>query len=393
MNVKAIQAAIKHLKNGGLAIIADDEDREAEGDLLGLASKVTPEKINFITQHARGLLCVPMAPETAKRLGITLMTADNTEPFGTAFTISVDAKSTSTGISAFDRATTIKQLANPKTAFDDFYHPGHIFPLIARPGGVKERNGHTEAAVDLARLAGEEPVAYICEILSADGHMARQPELKRLAAEYDLSFLTIKDLQEYLQTEASKPLATVELPSEFGNFRLRPFEDGTIAIRKGTWTTNSSVLVRLHSECFTGDVLGSMRCDCGQQLQQALKIIERAGQGVVLYLPQEGRGIGLLNKLRAYKLQEQGLDTVQANEALGFADDERNYQSAAHHLKELGIFNLRLLTNNPDKIQQLQQYQLNIVERIPLEIPAQPYDQHYLETKKEKFHHLLKLGE
>ena len=365
MNVKAIQAAIKHLKNGGLAIIADDEDREAEGDLLGLASKVTPEKINFITQHARGLLCVPMAPETAKRLGITLMTADNTEPFGTAFTISVDAKSTSTGISAFDRATTIKQLANPKTAFDDFYHPGHIFPLIARPGGVKERNGHTEAAVDLARLAGEEPVAYICEILSADGHMARQPELKRLAAEYDLSFLTIKDLQEYLQTEASKPLATVELPSEFGNFRLRPFEDGTIAIMKGTWTTNSSVLVRLHSECFTGDVLGSMRCDCGQQLQQALKIIERAGQGVVLYLPQEGRGIGLLNKLRAYKLQEQGLDTVQANEALGFADDERNYQSAAHHLKELGIFNLRLLTNNPDKIQQLQQYQLNIVERIP----------------------------
>ena len=262
MNVKAIQAAIKHWKNGGLAIIADDEDREAEGDLLGLASKVTPEKINFITQHARGLLCVPMAPETAKRLGITLMTADNTEPFGTAFTISVDAKSTSTGISAFDRATTIKQLANPKTAFDDFYHPGHIFPLIARPGGVKERNGHTEAAVDLARLAGEEPVAYICEILSADGHMARQPELKRLAAEYDLSFLTIKD-----------------------------------------------------------------------------------------------------------------------------------YQSAAHHLKELGIFNLRLLTNNPDKIQQLQQYQLNIVERIPLEIPAQPYDQHYLETKKEKFHHLLKLGE
>ena len=223
--------------------------------------------------------------------------------------------------------------------------------------------------------------------------MARQPELKRLAAEYDLSFLTIKDLQEYLQTEASKPLATVELPSEFGNFRLRPFEDGTIAIMKGTWTTNSSVLVRLHSECFTGDVLGSMRCDCGQQLQQALKIIERAGQGVVLYLPQEGRGIGLLNKLRAYKLQEQGLDTVQANEALGFADDERNYQSAAHHLKELGIFNLRLLTNNPDKIQQLQQYQLNIVERIPLEIPAQPYDQHYLETKKEKFHHLLKLGE
>lgn len=391
MDVKKIQAAIEQLKQGGLVIVMDDLDREAEGDLVGLASKATPAKVNFMTKHARGLMCVPMAPAAADRLELRQMTVDNTDPFGTAFTISVDHHSTTTGISAFDRCRTISHLADPASRNADFYKPGHIFPLVAKAGGVLERNGHTEAAVDLAKLAGVEPVAYICEILKDNGEMARSPELHEMAAEYGLPTITIKDLQEYRRNPVSRPVAEVKLPSAYGNFRLRRFAGDNLALIKGDLAGEEPVLVRLHSECFTGDVLGSLRCDCGPQLHAAMERISAAGRGMVLYLRQEGRGIGLANKLRAYRLQEQGYDTVEANEQLGFRPDERQYDLAAKMLKQLGVRRVALLTNNPDKIGQLRLDGIEITRRVPLEIQPNRYDQRYLTTKKEKFHHLLTL--
>ena len=391
MDVKKIQAAIEQLKQGGLVIVMDDLDREAEGDLVGLASKATPAKVNFMTKHARGLMCVPMAPSVADRLELRQMTVDNTDPFGTAFTISVDHHSTTTGISAFDRCRTISHLADPASRNADFYKPGHIFPLVAKAGGVLERNGHTEAAVDLAKLAGVEPVAYICEILKDNGEMARSPELHEMAAEYGLPIITIKDLQEYRRNPVSRPVAEVKLPSAYGDFRLRRFAGDNLALIKGDLAGEEPVLVRLHSECFTGDVLGSLRCDCGPQLHAAMERISAAGRGVVLYLRQEGRGIGLANKLRAYRLQEQGYDTVEANEQLGFQPDERQYDLAAKMLKQLGVRRVALLTNNPDKISQLGLDGIEIARRVPLEIQPNRYDRNYLTTKKEKFHHLLTL--
>lgn len=391
MDVKKIQNALMHLKNGGLVIVMDDLDREAEGDMIGLASKATPQKVNFMTKYARGLMCVPMAPSVAKRLQLPQMTSDNTDPFGTAFTISVDHKSTTTGISAFDRWRTIKNLANPTATNEDFYKPGHIFPLVAKENGVLDRNGHTEAAVDLAKLAGEEPVAYICEILKSNGEMARSPELHEMAEEYSLPIITIKELQEYWQSEVSQPVEPVNLPTEYGNFKLYRFDDDNLALVKGNLQEDQSVMTRLHSECFTGDVLGSMRCDCGPQLHEAMRMIEKKGTGVVLYLRQEGRGIGLRNKLKAYRLQEQGLDTAEANEHLGFKPDERTYETAAKILKELGVTKIDLLTNNPDKIEQLKMDGITINRRIPLEIAPNTYDKNYLMTKKNKFHHMLDL--
>lgn len=391
MDVKKIQATIKHLQEGGLAIVMDDADREAEGDLVGLASKATPEKVNFMTKYARGLMCVPMAPEVAERLKLPQMTADNSDPFGTAFTISVDHHSTTTGISAFDRWRTITHLAAPTAKNEDFYKPGHIFPLVAKKNGVLERNGHTEAAVDLARLAGVEPVAYICEILKDNGEMARSVELHEKAAEFGLPIITIKELQEYRQSLASKPVEEVHLPSQYGNFRLRWFDGNNLALLKGDIDPTTPVMVRLHSECFTGDVLGSLRCDCGPQLHEAMRRIEKNGSGIIIYLRQEGRGIGLANKLRAYHLQEHGYDTAEANEKLGFAPDERRYDQAVAILHQLGITKINLLTNNPDKIAQLQLGDIEINERIPLEIAPNNYDENYLITKKNKFHHLLNL--
>lgn len=391
MDVKKIQAAIKHLQTGGLVIVMDDLDREAEGDLVGLASKATPEKVNFMTKYARGLMCVPMAPEVAKRLELPQMTADNSDPFGTAFTISVDHRSTTTGISAFDRWRTITHLADKAARNEDFYKPGHIFPLVAKANGVLERNGHTEAAVDLAKLAGEEPVAYICEILQENGEMARSKELHEKAAEFGLPIITIQELQEYLRSDASNKVEEVHLPSEYGDFKLRWFAGDNLALIKGDLDLKDPVMVRIHSECFTGDVLGSLRCDCGPQLHEAMRRINENGSGIVLYLRQEGRGIGLQNKLRAYKLQEQGLDTVEANEKLGFAADERQYKQAAAMLRQLGVTKINLLTNNPDKVDQLKLDGITINQRLPLEITPNKYDRFYLETKKKKFNHLLNL--
>lgn len=392
MDVHKIQTALTHLKNGGLIIVTDDEDREAEGDLLGIASKVTPEAVNFMTKHARGLLCAPMSPEIAKRLGLDLMVQDNTEPYHTAFTVSLDHKSTSTGISAFDRSATIKALADPASTHDDFYFPGHVFPLIGKENGVLKRNGHTEAAVDLAELAGEPGAGYICEILGSDGHMARRPALEQMAKELRLPIITIKDLQEYRRSRVSQPVPPVHLPSAYGDFTLRYFTDGNLALIKGD-LAQTPLLVRIHSECFTGDVLGSLRCDCGPQLHEAMNAINQAGAGILIYLRQEGRGIGLANKLRAYRLQEEGLDTIEANHQLGFEADERHYEAASQILRALGVFTINLLTNNPDKIDQLEEMGIKVAHRIPLEIPATDYDRAYLHTKQTKMHHLLNLTE
>lgn len=391
MDVKKIQDALIHLKNGGLVIVMDDEDREAEGDMIGLASRATPQKVNFMTKYARGLMCVPMAPEVAQRLQLQQMTANNTDPFGTAFTISVDHKSTTTGISAFDRWRTITHLADPSAKNEDFYKPGHIFPLVAEEDGVLARDGHTEAAVDLARLAGEEPVAYICEILQSNGEMARSKELHETADEYSLPIVTVKELQEYRKNEVSRPVESIKLPTKYGDFKLRRFAGDNLALIKGNIRGGDPVMVRLHSECFTGDVLGSLRCDCGPQLQEAMRQIEKHGRGIILYLRQEGRGIGLRNKLKAYHLQEQGFDTAEANTQLGFKADERHYEVAAQMLKELGVQKVDLLTNNPDKINQLKLDGIRVNRRLPLEIAPNSYDQKYLETKKQKFHHILNL--
>lgn len=390
-----IEAAIEHLKQGKLIIVADSLDREAEGDMVGLADYVSPENVNTMVTKARGLLCVPMSADVAQRLGLRSMVTDATDAYGTAFTISTDVRTTTTGISAYDRAATIAALAKPDSQFDDFYHPGHIFPLIAKDNGVLERDGHTEAAVDLAKLAGVQPVAYICEVLKKDGTMARRKDLKAYAEGTQTPMITIAELQQYRQLKVIEVIADVELPTKYGDFKLKALKtstDGepTLLITKGKISGNEPLLLRLHSECLTGDVFGSKRCDCGAQLAESLKRIELAGRGAVLYLRQEGRGIGLANKLKAYELQERGLDTVEANLHLGLPADDRNYGLAAAILRQEGVSTVNLMTNNPDKIKQLEQYGIRVNHRIPLEIGLTQENEGYLKAKKNKFHHLLK---
>ncbi|MGI1725135.1 GTP cyclohydrolase II [Pediococcus acidilactici] len=392
-----VEEALQVLKKGQLIIVVDDVEREGEGDMVGLAEHVTPENVNSMISHARGLLCVPMSLDLAKKLGLHSMTDDSTDAFGTAFTVSTDAKSTTTGISAYDRAKTIKQLVDPLSKYDDFYHPGHIFPLIAKKGGVLERPGHTEAAVDLAKLANSTPAAYIMEILKKNGKMARKKDLKSLAEGLQMPLITVKEIKYYRllkDQQLVKSVAKVNLPTKYGNFNLEAFEtpnsqEPTLLISKGQLKHADSLLLRLHSECLTGDVFGSLRCDCGDQLIASLQQIEKKGSGAVLYLRQEGRGIGLTNKLKAYMLQEAGLDTVDANLKLGFQADEREYDIAAAILKRKGISKVELLTNNPDKITQLTKYGIHIEKRIPLEMNPNDNNLSYLKTKKHKMHHLL----
>ncbi|HIY93692.1 GTP cyclohydrolase II [Companilactobacillus sp. HBUAS56275] len=390
--IQKVERAIEELKQGKLIIVADSTKREAEGDMIGLADFVTPEAVNFMISHAKGLLCVPMSSKQANKLDLHLMTKGH-DAFNTAFTVSTDAKTTTTGISAFDRADTIKKLAVSQDP-QDFYHPGHIFPLIAKDGGVLERDGHTEAAVDLAKLSQSSPVAYICEMVKDNGRMARRPELKAFAKEHEMSLITIKDIIDYRfarDVDVLTEVSDVDLPTKYGHFRLKSFlfkQDPILIIYKGEIQQQKNLLVRVHSECFTGDVLGSMRCDCGEQLATALQKIEENKSGAVIYLNQEGRGIGLINKLRAYQLQDQGLDTVEANLKLGFPADQRDYRVVTAVLNKLDITSISLLTNNPDKVDQLKQMGLTVT-RVPLEMHPNKSDIKYLETKKHKFHHLL----
>ncbi|PED09906.1 bifunctional 3,4-dihydroxy-2-butanone-4-phosphate synthase/GTP cyclohydrolase II [Bacillus pseudomycoides] len=393
-----IEEALEDLKQGKVVIVCDDESRENEGDFIALAENITPETINFMITHGRGLVCVPITEQYAERLQLEPMVSHNTDSHHTAFTVSVDHISTTTGISAYERATTVRELLNPDSKGTDFNRPGHIFPLIAKEGGVLRRAGHTEAAVDLAKLCGAEPAGVICEIIKEDGTMARVPDLVQVAKQFHIKMITIEDLIAYRRQHETLVTREIEitLPTDFGTFHAIGYSNSLdqkehIALVKGDISTGEPVLVRVHSECLTGDVFGSCRCDCGPQLHAALSQIEREGKGVLLYMRQEGRGIGLLNKLRAYKLQEEGLDTVEANEKLGFPADLRDYGIGAQILKDLGLQQLRLLTNNPRKIAGLQGYNLEVVERVPLQMPTKEENKTYLQTKVEKLGHLLNL--
>lgn len=391
-----VERAIQQLQAGGVVIVTDDDQREAEGDMIGLAEFATQASVNMMLTHARGLLCAPMTATNAAKLGLHPMVTDATDAYGTAFTVSCDARTTTTGISAVDRADTIRQLAAPQSQPADFYHPGHVFPLIAAAHGVLARAGHTEAAIDLAKLAGATPVAYICEILQKDGTMARRKRLKPFAEGLQLPLLSIQDIRAYRymhDIDVATAIPAVQLPTAYGDFRLQAFvtpdrQEPALLLTKGEVDSGKPLLLRLHSECLTGDVFGSKRCDCGEQLHAAMATIEEAGSGAILYLRQEGRGIGLVNKLRAYRLQEQGLDTVEANEHLGLAPDARDYGLAAAILHKLQVQAVTLLTNNPDKLAQLQALGITAT-RQPLEVPAGPENRAYLATKKHKLHHLL----
>ena len=399
MKFDSVEDAIEDIRRGRMVIVADDEDRENEGDLVMAASMITPQAVNFMAEHGRGLICVTMLPDLADQLDLPLMTDRNTDPHQTAFTISVDAHTkygVTTGISAQDRAKTIELLASEETVPEDFRRPGHVFPLRAKPGGVLRRVGQTEASVDLALLAGLPPVGVICEILDADGTMARRPKLEEFAAEHELKFITVAQLVRYrlTRTRLVERIAVASMPTAYGDFDIIGYStsmDGRehIALVKGNLDEVDNVLVRMHSECLTGDVFGSKRCDCGEQLQAALRQIDEEGVGAIVYLRQEGRGIGLGNKLKAYHLQDGGLDTVEANEELGFKPDLRDYGIGAQILLDLGIQSMRLLTNNPRKVVGLDGYDLEITGREPLIVEPGEYNRDYLATKKAKLGHIL----
>jgi len=397
MRFAKIKEAAETIKKGAFVIIVDDEDRENEGDLLVAAEKITPKTINFMAKHGRGLICAALPEKRLDELKIDLMVRENQDTFKSAFTISVDAKhNITTGISAHDRAVTVKALINPKAKPNDLAKPGHVFPLRAKTGGVLERAGHTEAAVDLTRIAGLTPGGVICEIMNDDGTMARLPQLKKFSEQFDIPIYTIKDLIAFRRKTEKlvKKVLTTMLPTPYGDFELVLYEsiindENYLALVKGEVKGKSNVLVRVHSQCLTGDIFESLRCDCGRQLRDALQMISKEGRGVLLYLPQEGRGIGLVNKLKAYVLQDKGLDTVQANKELGFQADLRDYGMGAQVLEDLGLSTIRLLTNNPKKIVGLQGYKLKVAKRIPIEIPVNKLNSNYMKTKKEKMGHLL----
>ncbi len=420
MKINTIEEALDDFRQGQFVIVVDDEDRENEGDFIIAAEKITPEKVNFMLQHGRGVLCCPITERRCAELDLMHQVANNTSMLGTPFTVTVDKlEGCTTGVSAADRAATIRALADPSSKPETFGRPGHINPLYAKAGGVLQRAGHTEAGVDLARLAGLQPAAALIEIMNADGTMARMPQLQEVAKEFGLKIITIKDLIAYrLDHDSVSPQdglssvspkdglsgeagliergETVFLPTENGEFMLTPFRDLTtglehVVLTKGTWNADEPVLCRVHSSCMTGDVFGSKRCECGEQLAKAMQMIEKEGRGIIVYMNQEGRGIGLMNKIRAYKLQEQGEDTVEANVHLGFRPDERDYGVGAQILREMGALKLRLMTNNPVKRVGLESYGIEIVENVPIEIQPNRWNERYMRTKKEKMHHNLQL--
>lgn len=401
MVFSSISEAIEDIKAGKFVIVVDDEDRENEGDLVMAAERVTPETINFMAKHARGLICLPITGERLDELDIPLMVNNNTSPFCTAFTVSVEAKRrVTTGISAHDRAETVKAMINPETKPEDIARPGHIFPLRARDGGVLVRAGHTESVIDLARLAGLYPAGVICEIMNEDGSMARLSQLETMSSKYNLRIISVTDLISYRRRHEKlvQKVATAKLPTKYGDFTAIAYKsdidnDEHLALVMGDVKTRKPVLVRVHSECLTGDIFGSLRCDCGEQIIQSIKRVAEEGRGVLLYMRQEGRGIGFHNKICAYELQDKGLDTIEANLSLGFEPDLRDYGIGAQILVDLGLHKIRLITNNPKKVIGLEGYGINVMETVPIIIPPNPHNRRYLETKQKKMGHILKINE
>ena len=393
--MNSIDEAITQLRQGKFVIVVDDEDRENEGDFVIAAQDITEQQVNFMLSQGRGVLCVPMTATRCRQLGLTMQVEDNTSVLGTPFTVTVDAlQGCTTGVSMHDRAVTIRALANPDAKPEDFGRPGHVNPLRAQDLGVLKRNGHTEASVDLMRLAGKQPVAALIEIINPDGTMARLPQLEQIAAQHNMPIVSIKDLVAYrlLTEQVVERGPEVDMPTAYGHFRLIPFkqiDNGLehVALIKGSWQPDEPLLVRVHSSCATGDIFGSMRCECGEQLHKAMRMIEDEGRGVIVYMNQEGRGIGLMNKIKAYQLQEEGLDTVDANLHLGFKADERDYGVGANILRQLGVTKMRLMTNNPVKRYGLQSYGLTIVETVPIEVEPNRYNRFYMHTKKVRMGH------